>query len=386
MSVLYLALAYLKFHRWRSLVLVLVSALILTVPMAVNQILEETQSQLTARADATPLLIGAKGSALDLAMNALYFTEDRPPLTTLQTSEDVWDSELADSIPLYVRYASQGAPIVGTSLDYFDFRGMELAEGEPLTVLGDAVLGAGAATRLGLSVGDYVISTPENLFDLAGVYPLRMPVTGILAPSGTPDDEAIFVDVKTTWVIEGIGHGHENVLGADAVVDQSVIANAAIEQFVEITEANIDSFHFHGDPAGFPLSAVIAVPPDHKSETILRGRYLGDDAAAQIIQPRVVIRRLMDSLFRIKDVLDTVLLIVSGAALMAIALALYLSWQLRRREAMTVFKLGGQSLFMTQLVLAEVVILLSLSLAIAFAAARLFAVVAAPYLNALTGI
>jgi len=39
-------------------------------------------------------------------------------------------------IPLHVRFQAQGAPIVGTELDYFDFRGLKLAEGQMLTAPG----------------------------------------------------------------------------------------------------------------------------------------------------------------------------------------------------------------------------------------------------------
>ena len=41
------------------------------------------------------------------------------------------------------------------------------------------------------------------MFDLAGVYPLKMKAAGVLAPSGTPDDDAVFVNVK-----EEITHSH----------------------------------------------------------------------------------------------------------------------------------------------------------------------------------
>ena len=43
------------------------------------------------------------------------------------------------------------------------------------------------AKRLGLAPGETLISDPENLFDLAGSYPLEMQVVGVLAPAGTAD-------------------------------------------------------------------------------------------------------------------------------------------------------------------------------------------------------
>ena len=42
--------------------------------------------------------------------------------------------------------------------------------------------------------------------------------------------------------------------------DANVVASAKLVQYTEITAENIDSFHFHGAPEDYPLSAVIAVP------------------------------------------------------------------------------------------------------------------------------
>ena len=63
-----------------------------------------------------------------------------------------------------------------------------------------------------MGVGGHVVSSPESVFDLAGVYPLKMAVVGVLAPTHTPDDDAVFVDVKTAWVIAGLAHGFDLVL------------------------------------------------------------------------------------------------------------------------------------------------------------------------------
>ena len=91
---------------------------------------------------------------------------------------------------------------------YKALRGLSVAEGRLPAMLGECVLGARAAERLAVSTGDHVVSSPESVFDLAGVYPLKLEVVGVLAPSHGPDDQAVFVDLKTAWVAEGKGHGH----------------------------------------------------------------------------------------------------------------------------------------------------------------------------------
>ena len=129
------------------------------------------------------------------------------------------------------------------------------------------------------------MSSPETLFDLAGVYPLKMKVVGVLEKSYTSDDLAVFVDLKTAWVIQGLGHGHEDVIKLrDPTLvlkrtEKNVAATAKLYHHTEITANDIDSFHFHGDLAQFPITAVIAVPHDNKSGTILRGGYLSREQA-----------------------------------------------------------------------------------------------------------
>ena len=65
-----------------------------------------------------------------------------------------------------------------------------------------SVIGADVAKQLSLKTGDSLISTPETVFDIAGIYPLKMNIVGVLKQSHTPDDRAVFVDLKTAWIIE----------------------------------------------------------------------------------------------------------------------------------------------------------------------------------------
>ena len=145
MNAIYLAYAYLRYHWARSLVLVLVAALILFVPIATQILLSTSERALVARGEATPLLLGCRGSQLDLTMSALYFSDERPDPIPMREVEQIWDSDLALPIPLHTAFSSSGYRIVGTSLDYFDFRDLRLAEGRGLTFLGEAVIGADVA-------------------------------------------------------------------------------------------------------------------------------------------------------------------------------------------------------------------------------------------------
>lgn len=372
MNALFLAFAHLRWTWLRSLVLILVGAVILAVPLITQTLLRGSEDALTRRAEATPLVLGARGSQLDLVMSAVYFSEDRAQPVTRAAEDAVWDSGLALPIPLHTAFQTNGARIVGTSLDYFDFRGLDVEQGRQFAILGEAVLGAEVAERLGLGPGDTVVSSPENLFDLDGVYPLELQITGVLPPTGTPDDEAVFTDIKTAWVIAGIGHGHDDVVTADA--EGNITANAAITEFQRITPDNIDSFHFHGAASDYPLSAVLVMPYDTRSGTILRGRYLAPDNPVQMTVPAEIIGGLVDRIFRIAALLDVVTLIIGVAALGAMGLSLFLSWSLRASEMDTARRLGAGNLTIMKLSAAELVLLSACS--VFLAVALVFAVTA----------
>ena len=363
----YIAWKYIRFNKIKTLVLVACITLITFLPLALQLLLDESEQQLMSRATKTPLVIGARGSSLDLVMNTLYFGDEVPELIAMDASVRVEETNLALPIPVYVRFNARGNPIVGTTLDYFDFRDLKISDGRQIAVLGECILGAKAAETLNLKPGDNLVSSPESLFDLAGVYPLKMKVVGVLEKSHTSDDLAVFVDIKTAWVIQGLGHGHQDVtkLNDPTLIykrtESNVAATAKLYHYTEITDKNIETFHFHGNLEVYPITAVIAVPFDKKSETILRGRYLSKEESQQIAKPEEVIDGLLQNIFRIKNVLDAVISVVALATILAVLLVFALSLRLRQKEIQTIFKLGCSHMTIVRLVAAEIILIVFVS-------------------------
>jgi putative ABC transport system permease protein len=233
------------------------------------------------------------------------------------------------------------------------------------------VLGARAARQLGLGPGGELVSSSETVFDLAGDYPLKMRVVGVLAPSHTPDDLAVFVDVKTTWVIEGLGHGHQDLAAPEAesavlaIEGGRITANASVVEYQEITPENAGSFHFHGDLSDYPVSAVIAVPRDAKSRAMLMGRYEADDESQQILRPVSVMEELLETVVTIQGYVVAAISIVAAATLATAALVFMLSLRLRLREIETLVKIGGARQSIAAVLASEIVVVLSLGVLLA---------------------
>ena len=366
----YLALKYLIFYKFRTIVLVISIGLILYLPLGLQRLITESEAQMLSRAEATPLIIGAKGSAIDLVINTLYFEQDEIEPVKYQKVDELNKLDLGYGIPILSVFKARGFPIIGTDLDYFYFRNLVIQEGRNLLYVGECVLGSEVAKRLKLSVGDDLVSSPENFIDLAGVYPLKMKVVGVLNSANSADDMAIFTDLKTNWIIMGLGHGHQDlqkindptlVLKRDST---QVTASSKVFMFNKIDSDNLDSFHFHGDLADYPITSILFVPKDIKSSTILRGRFEANELSEQITVPSTVVKNLLETIFRIKRIFNMVFILVGLATLIIISLIVILTLRLRKDELFTMFTIGSSKNKTAEIVGFELMTMVSLSILI----------------------
>ncbi len=372
--ILLLAWRYITYNRLKTTILVACVTLPLFLPIAVHLLVRQYNAELISRAKTTPLVVGAKGNRYDLCLGTLYFKAKSPDPIGFGEVAKLRDSGLQVlPIPIHARFTAKQVPIVGTSLDYFEFRKLTVRDGTLPGVLGDAVVGHEAAKELSLAPGDSLLSDEKSLYVLSGTYPLRMHVVGVLAETGTPDDHAIFVDVKTAWMVEGLMHGHKDVSkerSPDLVLeytDTTVVTTAKIFEYTEVSPENIGSFHSHGDPADFPLTAVIVVPADRKSETILRGRYDGGPYSKdrQMIRPLDVIQDLMGIVFKIEVFFKINFGVVVLSTALFLVLVVLLSMRIRKREMETMFKIGASRGTVFWMQAAELLMILCMSLAVA---------------------
>ncbi len=367
----------------RNLLLLLALSSAIALPLATRATVRAATQELNARAQSTPLLLGAANSDFDLVFSALWFSPS-PNAPTSGTMADLGLVEvdnLARAIPLVLGTTARGTPVVGTSLDYFDYRALDLAEGRQFAVVGQCVVGSRAARTLGLRLGDTIFTDPGALTDLAGVFPIELSVSGILAPQGTPDDAAIFVDTATAWTIRGIGHFHvapqevEQTSGAilGTKPDGTRILGEALRVDNEPTAAVAKDFHFHGDLRAAPMSAALVIPTNAKSQAILLGRF--DDARSadasgarpRLIQPLEVSDRVSERIFAVEKLLDAVAAAALLGTLAVVALAFLLGIKLRAEELRVMERMGASRSRIALFLCTEAVMVLALATAVAAA-------------------
>lgn len=347
---LYLAARYLRWSPWRSLVLVGGIATAIFLPLFTWRAGAVLEDELVRRATASPLLVGAKGNEFDLTMSSLYFRGQVADPITYGEVAALDRAGYGVAVPLYVAHTAGGAPIVGTDAAYFDARDLYAAEGRLPALLGEVVAGASAAARFDLGLGDTIRSDLANLYNLAGGYPILLTVVGILAPAHSPDDDAFFTDVKTTWTLDGLMHGHGDIAPEDRLdpdaeteADGNIEATAALFLFQKIDDSNRDSFHLHGDPAAAPLTAVLLLPKDRREHDKALGDFALDEHL-QAVEPESVVRTVLGIVVRIGEALQTFYGVVALSTLAFVALVISLSLRLRSDE-MTLMRRIGCSRF-----------------------------------------
>jgi putative ABC transport system permease protein len=341
---LFLVWRYVISAPGRSAVLVLGTTTALFLPVFTYVASSVVGEALMSRANASPVLLGHEGNEFDLTMSALYFRGEVGRPVTYQLYRDVMARGYGPATPLYLRHSASGIPIVGSDLRYLKLRGLEIARGRSLAQLGEVLAGAAVAEEYQLEVGDQLRSDITNLYNIAGAYPKILEVVGILEPAGTPDDDVLLADVKTTWMLDGIFHGHaevtpDNALEPEAGEDENLEATAAIFIFNELTDANRDSFHLHGEQSEAPLSGVLVFPDSQKHHDQLLGDFVLDETR-QAVEPTQVIGTILEIVLRVREGLTFYFVAVGVSTALFFGLVVLLSLRLRSREIALMKRIG----------------------------------------------
>lgn len=378
MNIFRLVLSHMRFHWRRTALLVGCATVCFLLPMLIPQMVQRIQVQLYQRSESIPLVIGSQAcSPLDLTLHALYYRGTDIPTIRYGWWQDLSQRHPVGVLPIHARfvtrYQDQEYPIVGTHLEYFEQRELRIHEGQFFATLGDCVVGASIAREMGLQPGSHVISHSESVVSLASAYPVQLNVVGVLEPTQSVEDDVVLVDIKTAWVIENLGHGHQDVSVSNDPnlvlerTDQGTVASPAVVPYTVITEDNLGSFHFHGDSSDFPITAVLVTSQDQRTRDLLSGKAQRAPELQAVVSKQQV-GRLLAVVFQVQWLLLAVVLVVGLATAMLFSLVMALSIQIRGDEMRTMFKLGASRGFTFQLHMMEILLMLSLSLLVAILA------------------
>lgn len=205
-----MAWRYLKF-RWLVSVLTITGiALGVALVCAVLALRSESERALSRDAGLYDLVAGGKGSPLQLVLASVYHLDSPPGNLPYAEYEKLQrDSRVLWVAPVGLGDNYFGYRIVGTEAQFFDLpdrngeRFFQFAQGKVFEDRFDVVLGSQVAASTDLDLGSTFFGT-HGLVEVPGAevhrdFPYR--VSGILAPTGTAQDRAIFGTLASVWEI-----------------------------------------------------------------------------------------------------------------------------------------------------------------------------------------
>lgn len=200
MNIAQLVWAYLRHRPWLTLLNVLLLALGVATLTVMLLFAHQAEERLRRDSKGVDLVIGAKGSPLQLILSAVYHIDVPNGNIKLGDVETVLaDPMVKRAIPLALGDNFQSFRIVGTGSAFLELQNAKLAEGTVWKQPLEAVLGAEAARKTGLKVGTQFIGSHGLGGGGEGHVHAPYTVTGILAPTGSVMDRLILTSVESVW-------------------------------------------------------------------------------------------------------------------------------------------------------------------------------------------
>jgi putative ABC transport system permease protein len=263
------------------------------------------------------LVVGAKGSPTQLVLNVVFRMDTPTPNISMDIYRDLKDDPLVEvAVPVAMGDAFQGFRYVATTNTYFAAfpwrrrtvtvaAGRLFREDSAAQPAYEAVLGAEAARRTGLHVGDRFYEGEEM-----AAYPLT--VVGVLSATASADDRAIFFSLPSFWEMNEVSRGMDVK----------------------------------------PLTAVL-VRPKRISDLPALHRRLNVSAETQAVFPSAVLLSVFNVLGIVEEGLAVILAIVAIVVLLYLFVSMYSATFERRREIATMRALGARRATILSIVLLE---------------------------------
>src|ERR1044071_484575 len=193
--------------------------------MCVWMVKTQSQTAFTQTTTGFDAVLGARGSKLQLVLNAIFHLEASPGNLAASDYLDIQENPNVQlAVPIAVGDNYRGYRLVGTTLDMFEKT--ECSPGKHFAVepggnlfdtsRREAVVGSFAARKLGLKPGDTFHPFHGLIFDERNQHSETYVVVGVLQPSNTPADRVIWIP------LEGIqrmsGHDPQSATDVSAVL------------------------------------------------------------------------------------------------------------------------------------------------------------------------
>ena len=268
------------------------------------------------------LVVGAKGSPMQLILSGVFHIDVPPGNVSLKAVLELQKHPLvAQVIPLSLGDSFQGFRIVGSSHDYITHYRAQLVQGQLWTQPMQVVLGAIAAHKLGMTVGQTFVGSHGLAAGGHAHRDMVYTVVGVLAPGATVLDRLILTDSASVWQVHE-DHGKAQELEQNHLLEKREVTMALLRYKT-------------------PLAAM-SLP-----------RYVNSSTVMQAAAPALEITRLLSMLGLGTDVLRAFAAVLLLTAGLSVFIALWSAVRERRGDLALLRMLGAPPIKLATLLLFE---------------------------------
>lgn len=339
-----LTFAFIKDRPLLTCLNVFIMATAVAMLVVLAKVDHHMQNRLQADAKGIDMVVGAKGSPLQLILSSVYHVDVPTGNIPFPAIHDVKNMpQVKAVVPISLGDSYHGYRIVGTTEKAFDLYQASLKEGDVWAESMQAVLGHEVAKETGLKVGDRfagshgLVSAGAMSAHVHEASPYL--VVGILEARGTVVDRLILTDLHSVWDVHSHDHDHEkDTAGHDGHNHDDDEVTALLVQFTS------------------PLAAM-TLP-----------RHINNNTTLQAAAPAMEMARLMSLVGLGREAFKAfglILLVVSGVSLFVMLIG---ALQKYRYDFAVMRTMGASRSWVASLVLGQSVVLGGAGLCMGFAA------------------
>ena len=209
MNLLKLSWKYLVAKPFNTVLNITLLALGLSILTVLILLQHQFEDKMTRDAQGIDLVVGAKGSPLQLILSSIYHIDFPTGNISLEEAERISKNRLIKKvIPLGLGDNYEGFRIVGTNHDYLELYQASFQDGKAWEFPFDVVLGYDVAQKIQIKAGDtfvgsHGIGSSSHEHD---EHPYK--VSGILQKRGTVVDQLILTSIESVWYTHDEEHDH----------------------------------------------------------------------------------------------------------------------------------------------------------------------------------
>ena len=371
-TLLQVAYQSLRYRMSGVLLTILSVALSVFVLLGVEHVRQETRSGFASTVSGVDLIVGARTGDINLLLLSVFRIGNATANVTWDAVEAISEEERVSwVVPISLGDSHKNFRVVGTTEEFFErykYGGgqpLDFIEGQKFNREAEVVLGAQVAVELSYGLGDSLILS-HGMADVSFSHHDQVPieVVGVLERTGTPVDNALFVNLETIEAIHADEEEHEH---EEAHHDEHEHEEAHHDEH-DHEEAHHDEHEGHSHP---PLGTVTALLVGLESQiaTLQVQRWINEYAEEPLlaILPGVALTQLWELVGNVENVLRGISILVFISSLLGLNAMLLASMRERRREIDILRSIGAPSLFILALLVIESLLIVTVGVVIALA-------------------